>query len=201
MTGRDRESDYLGGFSAVQEVLDGSHLAAVADGETKLLRFMLRDDAECDLEVTPRTFIIRYSWHPSNHPYFPELAAGVVAQLMSWAQLRRVGDEHVGRIGPGESGRGAYHCSFGERWLWIRREDEAVHISIRRERPPGEDGRRFPAPLAYEHKGPVYARFSSPVICPHCGQGATELRDLGDAFVCPDCSRSFAKQTGASRDG
>lgn len=200
MSDNSKEDGHLEGFSKVMEILDGSSSADFKDGEAKLLCFMLRERSECDLEITPKKFTIRYSWHPSNHPYFPELAAGVVAQLMSWAQLQSVDVEHVCQFGPAESGTGAYYCSFGERWVWFHREDDAVKIAIRGNGPDADAAFCLPDPIVREVDEPVYATFSSPVFCPHCKQGAAKLRELTDAFVCPNCSRSFDKERESERE-
>jgi len=184
---RCEPQDYARAFAEVSGVLDGDRAGVPNDrGVGKVLCFMLRDRSECDVEVTTDRFVIRYSWHPANHPYFPNLAAGVIAQLMRWADLQRIGETHVCRFGPGAVETEPYSCSFGKRWLWIERGEQAIRVAIRRE---NRGGSRMPEAIGFKA---VYVERDEPLTCPHCGQGATRLRSLTDALVCPHCSRSFS---------
>lgn len=210
-TAQDKQAS----FQRAREVLSGRRIELEA-GVSKVLRFMLGNAGGCDVDITADEFIIRYTWHPSNHSYFMSVAPGTVSQILEWAGITNVqSPEQYFTLSPtrvpwalnskvvlrpGQSPDldtdGFSAWEFNHRHVWLRVTDDSIHLSIRDQ--VTEDGDApplLPEPIGY----PLIYVNSDGQPCPHCGATSESWRKLFSGYlVCSTCGRSFQAEDSAS---
>lgn len=174
-------------------VLRGVRRPALDARSFKLLKLITA--APIDVRLRPGC-LEAWPERGGRHQYLSELAAPVVHHLMRRLGLPRADDARVGlleRVGLG--------ASFGKaapRAVWIVPGPDEVAIFLREA--PSIRGPRVAEPVpasgpwalprAYPHPEPDWVPVSR--ACPHCEASPALFRRLGEAWVCPECGRSFA---------
>ena len=179
-------------FREVQEILRAGSRAKLGRSASKVMRFILEGSA-ADLEITEAFFTVRFDWNTARHRYFMDLAPGVVSALLDWCGLTTIVTPHAARFAADRVPRGGY-LSTGvrrvDRDVWFF-SDSPVQLFVR------HADRTSRLPLAAAPPAPIREpRRTVPLVrphaCPHCGHPALSYRNLGSAWLCAACARSFS---------
>src|SRR5450631_2255548 len=84
-------------FRDVQGILRTGSRARFGRGASKLMHFILQGVA-ADLQITERSFIVRFDWNTARHSYFMDLAPGVVSALLEWCEVSTVLEPRAARF-------------------------------------------------------------------------------------------------------
>lgn len=192
MSGVARSTADLQSVQKVQEILRTWRRVDLQRGDVKLMYFILMG-AAADLEVASEALTIRYDWNPSRHRYFPNAAPGIVSKLLEWCGARVIVEPSAFRFsGTCLPRRGLFWARIepSEAFdVWFFPETEA-RVMVRRATRDASLPRADtpPRPVRAERRVVTLAH---PIACPHCGNFADSYRNLGSAWLCATCARSF----------
>lgn len=183
-------------FARAQAVLDGADAPDPDGGVPKMLSLLFETGprmhlAGVDGRVARDGFFVRYRPGEGESEYFMTLAAPTLREILRQAGVERV----AGRLSARrlEVDRSSLLQPFTEGFesellLWLERSDDEVRFALRRHSAELV-GTAWPTPHPKPPQTPRYREVA--MDCPHCAAPLTRVRDLGDAGVCPSCTRSF----------
>lgn len=121
-------------FSEALDVLAGKITVPVSGGSFKVLDFMfdemLNSNIGCDATITPTQFELRFPGNSGPHDYIPEIAPGVLQQLLLWCQTDSITESFHSSFGPVTT-QGPYGLNFEKHFLWIQQSDQRIDLKIR----------------------------------------------------------------------
>ncbi len=164
---------------------EDSTLGVLKDGFAKMARIMLED---ADTRIDAGGFFIRFASTGKESPYAPLGAAPGITLILAAARFEmpvRAPQRRLLEPSDLPSNRMFSDMDHSTLTVWIYPENHRVRMCVR--------SGVHDEPLEIKAWSPkkVYAVLKRSHACPHCGISHDQYRDLGGAFVCQACGRSF----------